>query len=105
MDLNRVLLTGRLDGEPLIWQVGDHPLATLRLMRHACEAFQLTAWEELAEWCGRALRAGDHIYAEGRRCVAADGRHEVVLDRVMLLARPTPPAASAAVIIAERQAA
>jgi hypothetical protein len=111
MDLNRVLLSGRLDKEPLLWQVGDHPLATLCLASrrswraadgrrcHATEAYQFTAWEELAEWCGRSLHVGDRIYAEGRLCVAADGRCEIVLDR-LLLARPAPPAAGAALVTA-----
>ncbi len=118
MDLNRVQLTGRLDGEPQLWSIGDHPVAALRLacvrhwraadgqVRRETDWYRLTAWEALAEWCGRCLHAGDRIYAEGQLRLNADGRHEILLDRLVLLARPTPPAASAAVAVAAtRQAA
>lgn len=104
-DLNRVQLTGCLGGEPLLYDVGDHPVAALAL---ACERrwrassgaikvettwFNLTAWEELAERCGRLLHRGDRVYIEGRlhlwteACAAQSyACHTVALDRIVLLA-------------------
>jgi hypothetical protein len=76
-DLNRIQLTGYLGSEPLMYDVGDHPVATLAL---ACERrwqaadgtlqlettwVNLSAWEELAEQCGRLLHHGDRVYIEG----------------------------------------
>lgn len=103
-DLNRVQLTGVLGGEPLLSDVGDHPIARLGLAsarrwqtpagRIQLETiwFNLTAWEELAAYCGRALHGGDRVYVEGRLHLWHEryGRwsaacHTVVLDRIVLL--------------------
>lgn len=107
-DLNRVQLTGRLAREPLIYDVGDHHVARLQLLSerrwrtapHAVvrshTAFQLTAWEDLADFCGRHLHAGDRIFVEGQlRPIAGrvvEGlcvNYEIVLERIVLLARPS----------------
>ena len=104
-DLNRVQLTGCLGSEPLLYDVGDHPVASLSL---ACQRrwrassgttevettwFNLTAWEELAERCGRLLHRGDRVYVEGclhlwmeTRATQSYACHTVVLDRIVLLA-------------------
>jgi len=103
-DLNRVHLTGRLGSEPLLYNVGDHPVADLTLVgerrwRTGTGALQLettwftlSAWEELAEHCGRWLHQHDRVYVEGalQRWSASCGpsrsaSHTIVLDRVVLL--------------------
>lgn len=85
VDLNQTQLTGRLAGEPALLSVGDHTVALLSLISQRRVAavgggtqvestlLRLAAWEELAEWCGRALRAGDRIYVEGVLCNADEG--------------------------------
>lgn len=85
VDLNQTQLTGRLAGEPGLLSVGDHTVALLSLISQRRVAavgggtqvestlLRLAAWEELAEWCGRALRAGDRIYVEGVLCNADEG--------------------------------
>jgi single-stranded DNA-binding protein len=58
--------------------------------------FQLTAWEDLADYCGRHLHAGDRIFVEGQ-LRSISGRvveglcvnYEIVLERIVLL--PVPP--------------
>jgi single stranded DNA-binding protein len=104
-DLNRIQLTGILGSEPLLYDVGDHPVAALAL---ACQSrwrtpsgtvqlattwFNLSAWEELAEQCGRQLHRGDRIYVEGYLHLWTETRppqsyacHTVVLERIILLA-------------------
>lgn len=104
-DLNRVLLTGVLGSEPLLYDVGDHPVAALALacqrrwrtplggVQLATTWFNLSAWEELAEQCGRQLHRGDRVYVEGRLDLWSELRgpqsyacHTIVLDRIVLLA-------------------
>ena len=107
-DLNRVQLSGRLDREQVLIDVGDHHVAALHLV---CErswltrsgatewgqdAFRLTAWEELADTCGRLLHAGDRVYVEGRLRLYSSWlggvehtAHEILLDRIVLLTSPT----------------
>lgn len=104
-DLNRIHLTGCLGSEPLLYDVADHPVASLAL---ACARrwhtstgtlqvetlwFNLSAWEELAEQCGRLLHRGDRVYVEGSLHLWAEIQasqsyacHTVVLDRIVLLA-------------------
>lgn len=104
-DLNRVQLTGVLGSEPLLSDVGDHPVAALVL---ACQRrwrtpsgtvhiattwVNLSAWEDLAEQCGRQLHRGDRVYVEGRLHLWSELRgphsyacHTIVLDRIVLLA-------------------
>lgn len=116
LDLNRVLLTGRLGSEPLLYDVGDHPVARLAL---ACERrwrvpggavqletswFELSAWEELALYCGRLLHQGDRVYVEGSLELWSElyGRasyacHTIVLERIVLLAAAQGAAAPCAV--------
>jgi hypothetical protein len=105
-DLNRVLLRGRLDREPLLFDVGDHHCAALHLVcerswvtgsgavERGQDAFRLTAWEELADTCGRLLHAGDRVLVAGRLRLFSSwlggvehSAHEILLDRVVLLAR------------------
>jgi single stranded DNA-binding protein len=104
-DLNRIQLTGVLGSEPLLYDVGDHPVAALAL---ACQRrwrtpsgavqlatiwFNLSAWEELAEQCGRQLHRGDRVYVEGYLHLWTETRppqsypcHTIVLERIVLLA-------------------
>ena len=103
-DLNRVQLTGCLGSEPLLYDVGNHPVAMLalackRVWRAADGTLQLettwvnlSAWEELAEQCGRLLHRGDRVYVEGAlrlwtevQATHSYACHTVVLDRIMLL--------------------
>jgi single stranded DNA-binding protein len=104
-DLNRIHLTGTLGSEPLLTSVGDHPLATLTLVserwwrtpagkrKRDSSWFTLSAWEELAEQCGRLLHRGDRVYVEGSLQLWPDWRsgrsstsYTIVLDRIVLLA-------------------
>jgi single-stranded DNA-binding protein len=90
MDINRIHLTGRLACEPLLYDVGDHPVADLCLVneRHwpttdgsiqiETTRYNLTAWEELAAYCGRFLHAGDRVAVEGSLHISTTkvhGRH------------------------------
>lgn len=104
-DLNRVQLTGVLGCEPLLYDVGDHPVAALALacqrrwrtasgaVQLATTWFNLSAWEELAEQCGRQLHRGDRVYVEGYLHLWTETRpphsyacHTIVLERIVLLA-------------------
>jgi single stranded DNA-binding protein len=104
-DLNRVHLTGTLGTEPLLYDVGDHPVAALALAcqrrwRATSGAFQVeTTWlnlvatDEIAEHCGRLFHRGDRVYVEGSLRLWTEvrgphhyGCHTVVLDRIVLLA-------------------
>ena len=104
-DLNRVHLSGTLGSEPLLYDVGDHLCATLALAsqrrwRTASGAeqlettwFNLSAWEDVAEQCGRLLHRGDRVYVEGSlllwtalRAAQSYACHTVVLERIVLLA-------------------
>jgi hypothetical protein len=111
-DLNRVQLTGTLGSEPLLVDVGDHPVAFLALActrqwtdpdgtpRHEITWISLRAWEERAEQCGRLLHHGDRVYVEGRLQLWSELRggmsclcHAVDLERIVLLAAgPRPDA-------------
>jgi hypothetical protein len=105
MDLNRIQLTGRLDREPLLYDVGDHHVAALHLVserrwqtpsgasERSHEYYRLTAWEDLADECGRLLHAGDFIYVVGRLRLFSSWiggmehtAHEILLERLALLA-------------------
>jgi single stranded DNA-binding protein len=104
VDLNRIQLTGRLDREPLLYDVGDHHVAALHLVcerrwrtnsgasERAHEYFRLTAWEDLADACGRLLHAGDRIAVVGRLRLFTSWlngvehtAHEIVLSQMKLL--------------------
>lgn len=104
-DLNRVHLTGWLGSEPLLYRVGDHPVAALALaverrwrvpsgaLQVETSWFNLTAWEGLAERCGRLLRRGDRVYIEGALHLwtelsgpASHACHTITLERIVLLA-------------------
>jgi single stranded DNA-binding protein len=104
-DLNRIHLTGHLGSEPLLYDVGDHPVATLAL---ACERrwraadgrlqlettwINLSAMEELAEHCGRLLHRDDRVYVEGSLHLWTEVQasqsyacHAVIVERIVLLA-------------------
>lgn len=111
MNLNRITLTGRLEREPLLYDVGDHHVAALHLasehhwrgpsgqLVRLPQQYRLTAWEELADLCGCLLHAGDLIFATGqlRFYTSWVGGiehtvHEVVLDDLLLLAADAPAA-------------
>lgn len=113
MDLNRIHLTGRLGSEPLLYDVGDHPVAALCLVSSSsCRGadgshrahtswYNLTAWEELAEQCGRQLHCDDRVYVEGRLHLWNEHHgshwvlcHTVILDRIELLAVGSAPRGS-----------
>lgn len=104
-DLNRVHLTGWLGSEPLLYDVGDHPVASMALaserrwcgpaglLQRETTWFNLTAWEELAAYCGRLLHQGDRIYVEGTLQLWTELRgpvsyacYTITLDRIVLLA-------------------
>jgi hypothetical protein len=108
-DLNRVQLSGRLACEPLLHNVGDHHVAELQLVRERCwrgaaggvarahSWHRLTAWEDLADYCGRLLHAGDRVYVEGQlRPIAGQvagsptTTYELLLERVILLSCAIP---------------
>ncbi|HMQ35759.1 MAG TPA: single-stranded DNA-binding protein, partial [Chloroflexaceae bacterium] len=91
--------------EPLLYDVGDHPVAALALacqrrwrtpsgtVQLATTWFNLSAWEELAEQCGRQLHHGDRVYVEGYLHLWTETRpphsyacHTIVLERIVLLA-------------------
>lgn len=107
-DLNRICLTGVLGSEPLLYDVGDHPVARLALaserrwrepsgtLQLETSWFDLTAWEALAEQCGRLLHQGDRVYVEGMLHLWTEVQapqsyacHTVIIDRMVLLAAGT----------------
>jgi hypothetical protein len=107
-DLNRICLTGVLGSEPLLYDVGDHPAARLALaserrwrdlsgvIQLETTWFDLTAWEALAEQCGRLLHRGDRVYVEGTLHLWTEVQapqsyacHTVIIDRMVLLAAGT----------------
>lgn len=127
MDLNRIQLTGRLDREPLLYDVGDHHVAALHLvcvseagaqrLRHwrtssgagerAHEYYRLTAWEDLADECGRLLHAGDRIAVIGRLRLFTSWlngvehtAHEIVLSQIKLLSATPHDLAPDPVVVA-----
>jgi single-strand DNA-binding protein len=99
-----VYLIGTIGGEPLLYSVGDHSVAELALAstchwrdavgtaRTTTSWFNLTAWEELAERCGRVLHRGDRIFVAGALQLWTETRgaqsytcHSIVLDTLVLL--------------------
>jgi single-stranded DNA-binding protein len=109
VDINRIQLTGRLDREPLLYDVGDHHVAALHLVcerrwrtssdvgERAHEYYRLTAWEDLADACGRLLHAGDRIAVVGRLRLFTSWlngvehtAHEIVLSQMKLLTTASP---------------
>jgi single stranded DNA-binding protein len=121
MDLNRIHMTGRLGAEPLLYDVGDHPVAALYLVstrswrgadgarRAETTWYNLTAWEELAEQCGRQLHRDDRVYVEGHLHLWNEHRgahwvlcHTVILDHIELLAIGAAPCEHTATAFAER---
>jgi single-strand DNA-binding protein len=121
VDLNRIHLTGRLGSEPLLYDVGDHPVAALCLvstcswpgadgsLQEHTTWYNLTAWEELAEQCGRQLHRDDQVYVEGQLHLWNERRgaqwtlcHTVILDRIKLLAIGTAPCERSATSSADR---
>ncbi|NTU79262.1 MAG: single-stranded DNA-binding protein [Chloroflexales bacterium] len=106
MDLNRVQLTGRLGGAPRLRDVGERRVASLRLANDRrwrssdgathkeTDWYNLTAWGSLAGICETLLHTGDRVYVEGRLRLSTYDRdgathqgHEIVLERLILLAR------------------
>ena len=79
MDLNKVMIIGRLTRDPEIktipsgQTVASFSLATNRVWtdnagqkQEAVEYHNIVAWRKLAEICGQYLRKGGKIYIEGR---------------------------------------
>lgn len=110
-DLNRVHLTGTLGSEPMLYTIGDHPVADLALACRRCWPtatgadevettwINLRAWEEIAEQCGRLLHSGDRVYVEGslhlwnaRSARQSHPCHTIVIDRIVLLTAGAPHA-------------
>jgi len=101
----QVYLLGHVVAEPLLRDVGDHPVATIAcLSRHcwhvadgmpttvAVGRIRLIAWEELAHDCGLHVHRGDRIAVVGqlRRAPAdPDGttsvEDDLILDRITRL--------------------
>lgn len=101
--LAEVALVGTLVREPLLCTEGDHPVARLALLAERpvgaaaprSRVVRLTAWEELADQCGRELHAGDQVFVAGTlRTVLLPGTPgpsiEILLSRIELLACPSP---------------
>jgi single-strand DNA-binding protein len=103
-DLNRVHLTGILGSVPMLYTSGDHPVAALSLrcterwqtpdgrLKSETAWYNLTAWEELAEHCGRSVHPGDRVYVEGRLHLTptVHGSHSfttltIIVDRIVIL--------------------
>jgi single-strand DNA-binding protein len=108
-DLNRVHLTGILGSVPVLYTSGDHPVAALCLRcterwqtpdgRLKSETFwyNLTAWEGLAEYCGRSVHPGDRVYVEGRLHLTStvQGPNSfmtltIIVDRIVILDAALP---------------
>jgi single-strand DNA-binding protein len=104
-DVNQIQLTGYLGSEPLLYDVGDHPVAELALAcQRRCQVscgelqltttwFNLTAWEELAAYCGRFLHRGDRVSVAGTLQLWSETRgpvsilcHRILLEQIVLLA-------------------
>lgn len=110
-DLNRVHLTGILGSVPVLYTMGDHPVAALCLrcterwqapdgrLKSETSWYNLTAWEELAEHCGRTLHPGDRVYVEGRLHLTptVHGSNSfttltIIVDRIVILDVALPAA-------------
>jgi single-strand DNA-binding protein len=105
-DLNKVQLTGRLGGDPMLRRtahgsaISTFRVASNRSWRSSAgvaheetEWFRIVAWDQLADLCQRSLSKGAHIYIEGRlqtrQWAEPDGRQrlsiEVVASDIILL--------------------
>ena len=110
MDLNKVMLIGRLTKDPEMrstasgQQVASFSLATNRYFKDTAGAKQekvefhnITAWGKLAEICGQYLAKGRRAYIEGRLqtrdWVGQDGVRrystDIVAENLIMLDAPT----------------
>src|SRR3989338_8752160 len=108
MDLNRVMLIGRLAQDPEVRttptgrSVANFSLATGRVWTDQAGAKQektefsnIVAWQRLAEICGQYLRKGSKIYLEGRletrtwddQAGARHWRTEIIAENMIMLDR------------------
>lgn len=108
MDLNKVMLIGRLAQDPEVrttpsgFQVANFGLATGRVWKDQSGAKQektefhnIVMWRRLAEICGQYLRKGSKIYVEGRletrtwddQSGVRHWRTEVVAENMIMLDR------------------
>ena len=106
MNLNKVMLIGNLTRDPEVRQTGtgqavaSFAIATNMTWQDAsgvkqerAEFHNIVAWRKLAEICGRYLKKGSRIYAEGRLqtrdWAGKDGikryTTEVVLENMIML--------------------
>lgn len=117
-----VYLLGRVVAEPLLRDVGDHPVATMTCLSLGCwhaadgtaaavavGCIRLIAWEELAHYCGLHVHRGDYIAVVGqlrRGRAAADGtasgEDDIILDRITRLPC-APPLGSPGITLPSRQ--
>ncbi len=109
MDLNKVMIIGRLTKNPEIrstpngQQVASFTLATNRSYKDASgnkveksEFHNIVAWSKLAEICGSYLQKGKRVYIEGRLqtrdWTAQDGTKryttEVIAENMIMLDGP-----------------
>ena len=104
--LNKVLLIGRIDAEPVVrLSPAGRSVASFGLQtwhswigpdgdqHEEHDVFNVVAWDHLAEFCGTRLAAGEQVYVEGRlrtrRWVDEQGRQhertEVLAQEIMSL--------------------
>lgn len=83
MDLNKVMLIGRLGKDPETKNVGGKTLANFSLAtsykageKEHTEWHQVSAWEKLAEIAQKFLHKGDRVYIEGRISYNTTGEGE-----------------------------
>lgn len=109
MDLNKVMIIGRLTKNPEVrstpqgQQVASFTLATNRSYKDAAgnkveksEFHNIVAWSKLAEICGSYLQKGKRVYIEGRLqtrdWTAQDGSKryttEVIAENMIMLDGP-----------------
>jgi single-strand DNA-binding protein len=78
-DLNRVLFTGRVGGDPeMRYTAQGNAVTNFRIASNRSwkdrdgvahedtEWFRITAWDKLAEICNQYLQKGTRVYIEGR---------------------------------------
>lgn len=73
MDLNKIMLIGRLGKDPETKSVGGKTVASFSLATSygtgenpKTQWHQINAWEKLAEIAQKVLHVGDRVYVEGR---------------------------------------
>lgn len=75
MDINLMVVTGRLTGDPVISQVGDASCASFTVASNSRQKdsegkylsvfYRVTAWRKLGELCAQLLHKGDPVTLSG----------------------------------------